>query len=257
MGAPAPSCADRHVFYASRVTAAGMLAFFGLAVVTMDVLGGVIAIGVMLRGGTVRHLLAFTGGYTLIIVAATLVLRPLLALLDRWLRPVLTSNDAIGAVEIVVGAALIAFSIHQFRAASRPPIPHGRLEQRSTPRRLATAPLLLAGVGFSGTALADPAFTIAVGMASQEQRLAAHVALLVLWNLLYQAPLVAVTIAAAFGKHELLVTRVMEVIGPQRRALQTALAVLLALAGLAVLGDGILALLGGHVPWLRQLILLR
>ena len=239
------------------MTSAGVLAFFGLAVVTMDVLGGVIATGVLLRGGTVRHLLAFTGGYTVIVVAATLILHPLLALLDRWLRPVLESRGALSAVEIVVGLALLGFSIHQFRAAARPPTPHGPLEQRSAPRRLATAPLLLAGVGFSATALADPAFTIAVGMASQEQRLAAHALLLVAWNLLYQAPLVAVILAAAFGKHEQVVTRVLEVLGPRRRALQRGLAVLLALAGLVVLGDGILALVSGHVAVLRQLILLR
>lgn len=239
------------------MTFAGILAFFGLAVVTMDVLGGVIAISVMLRSGTVRHLLAFVGGYTVIIVAATLILQPLLALLNRWLRPVLESNDAIGAVEIVVGLALAAFSVHQFRAASRPPVPHGLLEQRSTPKRLATAPLVLAGVGFSATALADPGFTIAVGMASQEPHLLRHVALLVLWNLVYQAPLVAVLAAAVLGKHELLVSRVMELIGPRRRALQTGLAIVLALAGLAVLGDGLFALFSGHVPWLRQLLLLR
>ncbi|MGP9613510.1 hypothetical protein ACT3TE_09645 [Brachybacterium sp. AOP42-B2-9] len=239
------------------MTFAGILAFFGLAVVTMDVLGGVIAISVMLRGGTVRHLLAFVGGYTVIIVAATLILQPLLALLNRWLRPVLESNDAIGVVELVVGLALAAFSVHQFRAASRPPTPHGRLEQRSTPKALATAPLVLAGVGFSATALADPGFAIAVGMASQEPHLLRHVALLVLWNLVYQLPLVAVLVAALFGTHELLVTRVMELIGPRRRALQTALAVLLALGGLAVLGDGVIALLSEHVPWLRQLLLLR
>lgn len=238
------------------MTFAGILAFLGLAVVTMDVLGGVIAISVMLRGGTVRHLLAFAGGYTVIIIAATLILRPLLELLNRWLRPVLDSNNAIGAVEIVVGLALAGFSVHQFRAASRPPRPHGRLE-RSTPARLATGPLILAGVAFSATALADPAFTIAVGMASQEQHLLPHVGLLVLWNLVYQAPLVAVMAAAAFGKHEQLVTRVMEVLGPRRRALQTTLAALLALAGIAVLGDGVIALLSEHVPWLRQLLLLR
>ena len=239
------------------MTFAGILAFFGLAVVTMDVLGGVIAISVMLRGGRVRHLLAFAGGYTVIIVAATLILQPLLALLNRWLRPVLESNNSVGAVEIVVGLALAAFGIHQFRGAARPPLPHGRLERRSTPKRLATAPLVLAGIGFSATALADPGFAIAVGMASQEQHLALRVALLVLWNLLYQAPLVAVLCAAMFGTHEQLVTRVMELLGPRRRALQTALAVLLALASLAVLGDGLFALLSEHVPWLRQLLLLR
>lgn len=239
------------------MTFAGILAFLGLAVVTMDVLGGVIVISVMLRGGTVRHLLAFAGGYTVIIIAATLILRPLLELLNRWLQPVLDSNNAIGAIELVVGLALAGFSVHQFRAASQPPRPHGRLEERSTPARLATGPLVLAGVAFSATALVDPAFTIAVGMASQEQHLLAHVGLLVLWNLVYQAPLVAVMAAAALGKHELLVTRVMEVLGPRRRALQTAFAALLALAGIAVLSDGVIALLSEHMPWLRQLLLLR
>src|SRR5699024_9387638 len=137
-------------------------------------------------------LLALTGGYTVIVVAATLILRPLLALLDRWLRPVLESRGTNGAVEIAVGLAPLGFSVHQFRAAARPPTPTGPLEQRSAPRRLATAPLILAGVGLSATALAEPALMIAVGMASQEQRLPADVLLLVAWNLLYQAPLVAV-----------------------------------------------------------------
>src|SRR5699024_3519306 len=149
------------------------------------------------------------------------------------------------------------FSVHQFRAAARSPTPNGPLEQRSTPRPLATAPLILAGVGFSATALADPAFPTAAGVASQEQRLAGHGLPLVAWSIPCRAPLVAVIIAAAFGKHEQVVTRVLEVLGPRRRALQRGLAVLLALAGLVVLGDGILALVSGHVPVLRQLILLR
>ena len=238
------------------MTPAGLLAFFGLAVVTMDVLGGVIAVGVLLRGGTRRHLLAFVGGYVVIVTGATLILHPLLELLSRWLRPVLESSDAIGAVEIAVGLALIAFSVHQFRAAARSR-PHGPLEQRAAPTRLATVPLLLAGVAFAGTALADPGFAVAVGMASQEPHLSFRVVLLVLWNLLYQLPLVAVLLAAAVGKHEQLVTRVLEIVGPRRRTLQTVLAALLALAGLAVLGDGLVALLSGHVPWLRQLIMLR
>ena len=239
------------------MTFAGLLAFFALAVVTMDVLGGVLAFGMLLRGGTLRHLLAFGAGYTVIVTAATLILQPLLTLLSRWLHPLLASNGAIGAIEVVAGLALVAFAVHQFRAAARPPAPHGRLERRATPARLAVAPLILAGAAFAGTALADPAVAIAVGMASQEQHLPLRIVLLVAWNLIYQLPLAAVTIAAAFGRHEQLITRVMELVGPRRRALQTAFAVLLALAGLAVLGDGLFSLRGGHVPWLRQLILLR
>ena len=67
---PARSRALCGVFYASRHDVRGDPRFFGLAVVTMDVLGGVLAIGVMLRSGTVRHLLAFAGGYTVIIIGA-------------------------------------------------------------------------------------------------------------------------------------------------------------------------------------------
>jgi cytochrome c biogenesis protein CcdA len=239
------------------MTVPGILAFLGLAVITVDVLGGVIAMGMLLRGGRVRHLLAFLAGYTVVVVGATLVLHPLLEILDRWLRPILESNDAIGSIEVVVGLALAGFAIHQARAATRPPTPHGRLENRSSPTRLSTVPLLLAGVAFSITALADPSFTIAVGMAAQEQNLPLRIALLVLWNVVYQAPLVAVTLAAVFGRHERLVERVMELFGPRRRLLQRILAGVLAAAALAVLADGVIALAGEHVPWLRQLILLR
>lgn len=239
------------------MTFAGLLAFLGLAVVTMDVLGGVLAMGMLLRGGTMRHLLAFAAGYVAVVVAATLVLHPLLTLLGRWLHPALESNDAIGAVEAVVGLALIGFGVHQFRAASQPPGPHGPLEERAAPARLATVPLILGGVAFAGTALADPSFTIAVGMASQEQHLTLRIALLVVWNLVYQLPLATVIVAAAVGRHEQIVARVLEIFAPRRRLLQTVLATVLALAGLAVLADGAVALLGGHVPWLRQLIMLR
>ena len=44
------------------MTFLGLLAFPGLAVVTMDVLGGVIATSVLLGGGKLRHLLAFVRG---------------------------------------------------------------------------------------------------------------------------------------------------------------------------------------------------
>lgn len=78
-----------------------------------------------------------------------------------------------------------------------------------------------------------------------------------MWNLVYQLPLVTVVVAAAVGRHEQIVARVLEIFAPRRRMLQTVLATVLALAGLAVLADGAVALLGGHVPWLRQLIMLR
>lgn len=239
------------------MTFAGLLAFLGLALVTMDVLGGVIATSVLLSGGRLRHLLAFFSGYAAVIIVATLVLHPLLALLSSWLRPVLASNGAVGSVEVAVGAVLGAVAVHQYRASRRPPGPPGRMQRRSAPKRLALWPMLLAGVGFSATALADPAFPIAVGMASQVQDLTARTGLLVLWHLVYQAPLVTMTVIAATGKHDRLVHRLADWMAERRRGLQRALAVVLALLAAVVLVDGIWSLIGGHEPWLRQLISLR
>ena len=239
------------------MTFAGLLAFLGLAVVTMDVLGGVIATSVLLSGGRLRHLLAFAGGYAAVIVLATLVLHPLLSLLGDWLRPVLASNGAIGSVEVVVGAVLGGVALHQFRASRRPPGPPGRLQRRSAPRRLALWPMLLAGAAFSGTALADPAFPIAVGMASQVEHLPWRICLLVLWHLLYQAPLVTMMVIAATGRHDRLVHRLADWTAERRRVLQGTLAVVLVLLAAVVLTDGIWSLVGGHEPWLRQLLALR
>ena len=138
------------------MTMSGTLAFLGLAVLTMDVLGGVIATGILLRGGRLRHLLTFWTGYTAVIVVATLLLHPLLDVLGRWLHPILQSRGAVGAVEVVVGLALSGFAAHQARAARRPPLPRDGAVRRTSPARLAAWPLLAAGVAFSATALADP-----------------------------------------------------------------------------------------------------
>ena len=79
-------------------------------------------------------------------------------------------------------------------------------------------------------------------------------ALLVLWNLVYQAPLVTLTVIAAIGKTERIVRRMADWFAARRRPLQSALAVVRVIA-LVVLSDGVLSLVGGHVPWLRQLLL--
>ena len=117
--------------------------------------------------------------------------------------------------------------------------------------------MLLAGVAFSTAALADPAFPIAAGMASQVEDLALRIGLLVLWHLLYHAPLVTMTIIAATGKHNRLVHRLADWMAERRRGLQRALAAVLALLAAVVMVDGIWSLIGGHEPWLRQLISLR
>lgn len=236
------------------MTLAGVLAFLGLGAITMDVLGGVIATGILLRGGRLRHLLAFCGGYALVIIPVTALLHPVLTVLGTWLRPILHSNNAIGSIEVVAGLALGALALHQWRSVHRQPSAPGRLSSRSTPSRLAIWPLLAAGLAFSMTALADPAFTLAVGMAAQEESLPLRIWLLVLWHLIYQAPLVTLTIIASTGKHDRLVRRLADWFVERWRALQAVLAVVLALIALLVLGDGTISLIGAHVPWLRQLL---
>ena len=188
---------------------------------------------------------------------AALVLHPLLTPLGSWLRPVLALNGAVGSIEVVVGLVLGAVAVHQVRASRRPPGRPGRLQRRSAPKRLALWPMLLAGIAFSATALADPAFPIAVGMASQVEDLALRIGLLVLWHLLYQAPLVTMTIIPATRKHDRLVHRLADWMAERHRGLQRALAVVLALLAAVILVDGIWSLIGGHEPLLRQLIALR
>ena len=111
------------------MTLAGILAFLGLGAITMDVLGGVIATGILLRGGQLRHLLAFGGGYALVIIPVTALLHPLLTVLGTWLRPILHSNDAIGSIEVVAGLALGALAVHQWRSARTPPSAPGSPQQ--------------------------------------------------------------------------------------------------------------------------------
>ena len=86
---------------------------------------------------------------------------------------------------------------------------------------------------------------------------ACRIGLLVLWHLLYQAPLVTMTIIPATRKHDRLVHRLADWMAERRRGLQRALAVVLALLAAVILVDGVWSLIGGHEPWLRQLIALR
>jgi predicted metal-binding membrane protein len=88
------------------MTLPGVLTFFGLALVTMDVLGGILAAGFLARGHRGSHLLAFVGGYALVVTSASLVLHPLLRLVGRLLDPLLASDDVLAVVEIVVGVVV-------------------------------------------------------------------------------------------------------------------------------------------------------
>lgn len=233
------------------MTVIGLLTFFGLAIVTVDVLGGFLAAAFLARGVRPVHLLFFIAGYTAVITAATIVLKPLLRFLGRVLAPVLGSEVWLAVIQIVVGAALIGFAAYQRHSALNPRPPQGP-EVRDRIGSLATG-----GALFALTTLADPAFTIAVGMAMQAHDLVLEVLLLIGWNLVYQIPLVTITVAALFGAHRRVLAALGRFFGPRRRRLLLALALILAVGGVVVIVDGAWALLSRHRPWLESLLLLR
>ena len=233
------------------MTLLGLLAFFGLAVVTMDVLGGVLAATMLGRGVRPAHLLYFLGGYAAVVTAATIVLKPLLVLAGEVLAPVIGSRTWLIVIEMAVGCALLAFAALQRHNALHPKPPVVAHEVRD---RIPS--LIGGGMLFSATVLADPTYPVAIGLAMQVQPFPLELLLLIAWNLVYQAPIVAVTIAALFGAHERVLSAAAHFFGPRRRGLLMLFAGVLAIAGLVVIGDGIFASASSHRPWLQSLLLL-
>lgn len=233
------------------MTALGLLTFFGMAVVTMDVLGGVIAATFLARGMRPLHLLAFVGAYAACVVAVTLALKPLLRIVGGWLAPVLGSALWLAVVQVAVGCALLGFSALQRRNALHPRPPR----QRVTTDRLGG--LAAGGALLSLTTFADPTFTVAVGLAMQARSLTEEIALLTAWNVIYQLPLVTVTAASLLGAHRRVLGALARFFGPRRRTLLLVLAAVLALLGLAAIVDGVVALAAHGDSWLQSLLVLR
>lgn len=234
------------------MTMLGLVTFFGLALVTVDILGGVLAAAMLARGVRPAHLLWFIGGYAVVVTAATVVLKPVLTWLGGVLAPVLGSATWLGVVQILVGAALLVVAAIQRRSASRPRPP---AEVREVPDRIPS--LILGGAMFSATVLADPAYPVAIGMTMQVGHLPTEAALLVAWNLAYQSPLVIVTIAGLLGCHRRAIAAASAFFGPRRRGLLLLLAGALAALGSAAMIDAVVSLLSEHRPWLQSLVLLR
>lgn len=230
----------------------GLVAFFGLAAVTVDILGGVLAATMLARGIRPRRLLLFLAGYAAVVVPATLVLKPILRLLGGVLAPVLGSDTWLAVIQTAIGAALLIVAAYQRRSARRPPAPKAVREAGDS-----AVSLLGGGALFSATVLADPTYPVAVGMAMLVDSAPLEVLLLVAWNLVYQAPLVVVTAAALLGGHRRALAAASAFFGPRRRRLLLVLSAVLAIAGTAVVGDGIVALCTEHRPWLHTLLLLR
>lgn len=230
------------------MTFVGLLAFFGLAAVTIDVFGGLIAAGMLAAGIRPRSLLYFLGGYTVSCVIATILLRPLIAWAGRIIAPFLASHLWMSVVQIVLGAVLVGLAVHQRHSAHHPK------EAKPRPTRDRPLPLILGGVAFSLTTFADPAFPVALGMAMQVRSIPAEVALLVGWNVVYQLPILAVTAAALLGWHERMLTWIRMTLAPRRTTLLLSLAAVLALAGAALAVQAAIALAAPARPWMIDLV---
>lgn len=89
----------------------GLLASLGLAVVSIDVLGGVIAAALLGRGTRPAHLLLFIGSYAAAVVLATLMIRPLLTLAGGLLAPVLGSALWLTVSQLAAGTAFLGFAL--------------------------------------------------------------------------------------------------------------------------------------------------
>lgn len=231
------------------MTVLGLAAFFGLALVTIDIVGGIAAAAMLARGMRTRRLLIFAGAYTVAITAALALMLPLIARVKQWLHPVLGSELALGTLQVLAAIGLIGLGLYELRSANRPVIPKAEREVKDR-----TGSLITAGVVLAATTCIDPAFPIAVGMVDAEPRWPIRILLLIAWNLVYNLPLLAMVIASALGMHTRMLRWIARVFAPHRRALLLTLAALLIGAGVIVLGDSILAMLRNAPPWLFTLV---
>lgn len=232
------------------MTLLGTLTFLGLAVVSLDVLGGVIAAALLARGTRPVRLLIFLASYAVIVLIATLVMQPLLQFAGRLLHPLLGSLTALAVIQLLVGVVLAGLCVHQARASLRPPRPP---KEASRQRR---GGLVAGGALFSLTILCDPTYAIAVGMSTQVDHLVLRGALLVLWNGIYQAPLLIVTALGLLGVHEPALEVCVEFLSRHRVRLLHGFSALLGIAAALVLADAIIALAIHSAPWVHGLLLL-
>lgn len=226
----------------------GILAYLGLAVVSIDPFGGIVAGAALARGAGRRALAALVLSYLLAITAAILALRPILGFLGHLLAPVLAAHIAWSIAQLVIALALLGIAAHQLRASLRPPKP------REGPARVSPWALMGASLLLALTSMPDPPFIAAVGIAGHVEPRIEGVALLVAWNLIYQSPLLILATAGLVGAGAP-AARAWERLSTRWGVpLQRTVAVLLAAAGIACGIDGILALDADAFPWLHLLM---
>ena len=149
--------------------------------------------------------------------------------------------DAIDAVvSIIVGVALLCWFAKRAFMKKRVQGKEDRTE--SLVERFLSKGLLAAGILHSLWAITDPPFWGVVAVASQNDSVIVDVAAFALFTIVSQLPLYVLTVAVALGKHEPVIRYIeskMTEDSKLKRALRTALTVLILIAGISFIADGV------------------
>ncbi len=175
-----------------------LLAVLTLGVAGLDPLGALLMAGALAGGATRKGVGAFVAaaaGTTVALgVACSLLLAPFI---DRLAAAMANTPDLVWlAVELGLAVVLLVWGIRRLRAGVSKEKP-----QKKTRSLIDTSVLLGAGVMFGISALTDPTYYGVIVLAGRDEPIWLVVIAHLLWFAVSQAPLLALTIAAAKGSH--------------------------------------------------------
>lgn len=230
------------------MTLPALLTFFGLAVSSVDVFGGMVAAAALGRGARRTSLVALLVTYTALLLAGILVLQPVLHAAGRWLAPVLARPAVWSLAQLLVAVVLLGIAVHQLLAVRRPP------RERPPRRGMSLRALVTAGALLALTSLVDPPVIASVALAGQVGPPWARVALLIAWQAVYQAPMLVLALAGLTPFRDRTAAAYTSALARWRRPLGLAVALLAGVLGAAGLADAAAALAAGRFPVLRVLL---
>lgn len=211
-----------------------VLTSVALGLAGVDPAGLVIALSALAAGARERVVV----GFTLVVVLGTALLGTALTLtVGHQLQDLdwasLLPPDWLGAVvELGLAAGLLAWTaIRLRRPGARPPRP-ARTSRTG-------AALLWAGVAFALSAPLDPTFVGLVVLAGREQPATAVVSAHLVWIVVSQLPLVALTCAVLLRRHGRAVTWLQDLLPRARPVLGRVGTVTLGLAGVVLTLDAV------------------
>ncbi len=183
---------------AGRSLIAFLFAVLTLGVAGLDPLGALLMAGALAGGATRKGVAAFTAaaaGTTIAVgVACSLLLAPFI---DRLAAAMANTPDVVWlALELGLAILLLVWGVRRLRAGVSKEKP-----RKKTRSLIDTSVLLGAGVVFGISALTDPTYYGVIVLAGRDEPIWLVVIAHVLWFVVSQAPLLALTIAAARGSH--------------------------------------------------------